>query len=94
MGLQVQGPRDGDRGGHDQQRRRQAGHDEAQQQQNGERDRRDRDGSAADLAELADHLPQLGQRVAGADRQAEQLAELADDQDHGDPVDIADQHGT
>ena len=47
---------------------------------------------AAHVAELVDHLPQLTERLAGVDRKPEQLAELADDQHHGDAMDVADEH--
>ena len=48
--------------------------------------------AAVPVAEVAEHRDQRRDRALGLGAEAEQLAELADDQDHGDPVEVADQH--
>ena len=48
----------------------------------------------AQIADLATQFDELGQRVAGVDIDPGQLAELADDQHHGDAVDVAHKHGS
>ena len=63
-----------------------------QEQQRGERDDAHGDGGSADVAELADHLGQALQRLGRRDLEAEQLAQLGDDQDDRHPVQVADQH--
>ncbi len=54
----------------------------------------DRQRDAARFIELAHDLADLRERVARVDVEAEQLAELRDDEHHGDPVEVADQDGT
>jgi hypothetical protein len=83
--LQIERPREPDRGDDDDERRRQPWHDVAEGEENPQRDRGHRERHAADAAQLAHHFPELRQRV----RQPEELSELADDQDDRDPVDVA-----
>ena len=56
------------------------------------RRRRRRPSSPLDVAELAEHLGQLRQRLGRVDRDAEQLAELADHEHDRDAMDVADEH--
>ena len=93
VGLEVERPGESDRDDDDDQRRGQTRHEDAEREQGRERDGGDRDRRAADRAELADRLPELAERLRGVDREPEKLAELADDEDHGDAVDVADEHG-
>ena len=52
----------------------------------------DRGGGAVGVAQLADGRPDLGQRRAAGDGDAEQLAQLAGDHDDRDTGEVADQH--
>ena len=89
---QVERPGGADRADDDDQRAGDARDEEAKREQHRQRHGADRHRRAADLAELARRSRPAGERVAGADREAEQLAELADHEHDRDAVDVADQH--
>jgi hypothetical protein len=91
VGHEVEPPRGDDRPDDDQQRPRHSRRQEAKRQQDPERNRPDHQGGALDVAELADDLHELWERVRGVDVESEQLRELADHEHDGDAVDVADQ---
>ena len=65
----------------------------SEEQQDSQAGHPDRESGPVDLVDLPDDLEQLARRTLSTDVQAEQLAELTDDQHGCNTVDVADEHG-
>jgi hypothetical protein len=89
---ELEGRRDHDPADHHDEGGREPRREEAQRQQHSQRAEPDRQRGRARVTELAEHLDELRNRVDRLDVEPQQLAQLADDEDRGDAVDVADEH--
>ena len=90
--LEVERPREGDRGDDDDQRRRKPRQEESSRDERAKRDCAHEDGRPAHVPERTQDVRDLSDRLRRVDVDSQQFPELAADEHDRDAVDVADEH--